>query len=151
MIYDYLEKLKETDIMKTEFEKIVFKYLNEFKSFLSKFKIFNINDQNLSKNINLEYITLCELPSDNKYEEVKLVSNNNEKNIKKNDFNENKYLMGKIQMEQYNSEILIKDSYENKKDLSFKKKEDKVKTLNIINELSKEERKYLSIEGALDE
>ena len=151
MIYDYLDKLKETDIMKTKFEKIIIKYLNEFKSFLSKFQIFNIKDQNLLNNINLESITLCELPSDEKYEEVKLYSNSNEKVVKKRDFNENKYLMGKIQMEQYNSEILIKDKYENKKDLSFKKKEDKVKTLNIINELSEEERKYLSIEGALDE
>ena len=151
MIYYYLDKLKETDIMKTQFEKIILEYLNEFKYFLSKFNIFSVKDQNLSKNINLEYITLCELPSDTKYDEVKFYNDNDEKNTKKNDFNENKYLMGRIQMEQYNSEILIKDKYENKKDLSFKKKEDKVKTLNIINEISEEERKNLSIEGVLDE
>ena len=54
-------------------------------------------------------------------------------------------------MEQYNSEILIKEKYENKKDLSFKKKEDKVKILNFINEISEGERKNLSIEGVLDE
>lgn len=43
-------------------------------------------------------------------------------------------------VEQYNSEILYTDRYENKKDLNFKKMEDKIVIVNKIKDDTEEEK-----------
>jgi len=68
--------------------------------------------------------------------------------IKNSIFIENKYF-GKTEMEQYNSEVLDSDQYENKKDLYFKERDDQLKIINTIQELTSEEKKLVSIEGII--
>ena len=72
--------------------------------------------------------------------------NNMENSYVNKSFVENKYLIGKTKIEDLESEISRTDKYENKKDLNFKEyKDDKIKIVNKIQELSEEDKKYMSI------
>ena len=146
-IHDYLNELIKTGIMKTKFGEILKKYFEEYNYFLSKFKSFSSNDLNLSKNIHLKYISKCELPSDNRKDNI--TNYDNSRNI----FNEDKNLMSNIDMEQYVTEINENekyDNYENKKDYNVENKEDNVKIINQIN-LSEKDIKLITIEGINDD
>ena len=153
LILNYINELTKTNIIYSKFNDILTKYYEEFNIYLSKFEYFKTNSQNisLSKNISLEYITKCELPFDNKYE-VEHYKNGGI-NKKNKDFIENKYLIGNAEIEEYNAEILESSKYENKKDLNFKEAQDRVKIINKvkIEEISEEQRKYISIEGIFGE
>ena len=151
-IYDYLIKLsenkKKTGFMSSKFGQILLNYSEEFESFLSKFECFKTVSKNLSNNISFEHITKCELPSDNKKENI--IYDDKEIFYNKEGINGN-YLTGKTKLEQYNSELQFNLKYENKKDLNFKKKDNRYKIINLNKEITDEERKYLSLEGILDD
>jgi hypothetical protein len=71
------------------------------------------------------------------------------KKFNNSNFIRNKYLK-KTKIEKDNSEIINIEIYENKKDLTFKEKEeDKYIIINKIQELSSKEKKYIFIEGIL--
>ena len=139
----FLDKLYETDIKNSSFGKIIFEYKKEFDNFNSVFDFFNEGKQNTSKNIHLDYITRCELPSDTK--RCYTYNNYNEipKNINKKYFDEDQTYMEQMETEQYkyNPEIIDTEyeiyenyaNFENKKDLNINKKEDNIIILNKIN------------------
>ena len=153
LIQVYLNKLTETTIMQSKFGQIIMQYKKEFDNFNSIFDLFNAGDENISnRNIHFDYITKCELPSDNIIENVPL----NKKGKNNKYYDEEQNYIEEMKMEEYNPETLELDkyeSYENKKGSNSNKNENNAKIINkkinSIN-LSEEERKYITMEGILD-
>ena len=153
LIQVYLNELTQTNIMESKFGQIIMQYKREFDNFNSIYDFFKTGEENTSKrNIHFDYITKCELPSDNIIENVPL--NKKEKNKKYYDVEQN--YIEKMKMEEFNPETLDNDkyeNYENKKGSNSNKNEYNTKIINIktnpIN-LSEEERKYITMEGILD-
>jgi hypothetical protein len=82
MIYNYINWLKTTDIMKTEFAEIIENCYEEFDNFLSKFPYFKTYGEcHKEKNLSLEYIQKCELPFDTRCEKNKPNSNKKKNSI----------------------------------------------------------------------
>ena len=146
LIYDYLKALKNTEIRMSNFGKIINSYFEDFENFLSKFPYFKIERNEYNDIISLEYIKKCELPFDDKYE-IGKPSHKKYNGVNNSIFMENKYFKDKPEFEQYNTIINNTDNYENKKDLNFKEKDDKYRIINIIEELTGQEKKYISLEG----
>ena len=148
MIHDYLLKLINTSINQSEFINPIQTCFEEFSKFISKFELLNSNKENLSELIHFEFIKKCELPSNNKLE-----INSNRVNKTKIMRNNEKYLMTKIDMENYNTTKFENNTYENKKNLTkrnFKPKDDKIKIMNDIN-LTGKEKILIAMEGTLIE
>ena len=155
LIQNYIQELTLTNIMNSKFGQVISSYMKIFNDFNSLFDYFNTNEKNiLEKNIHLDYITQCELPSEKKSENTSYninIRNNNQINI----YEEQNYI-DKMKMEQYNPDILesdIYENYQNKKEPNLNKNGDNVKIVNTKKNkthLSEEEKKVITMEGISD-
>ena len=154
IIKTYLDKLCDTNIKNTKFRPMIEKCWEVFNNFNDVLESINAGNKSKSKNIHVDCTTKCALPSNNRIENISF--NESDKNRNQIDsYNERNYI-DKLEMEQYNPEILENgdyESYENKKEINDKKKEDNIQIVYKTNKLnlSEQERKYITMEGILDD
>ena len=147
IIFNYVKKLEETNIINTKFGDIIINYMKEFDNFLSKhsyFKSSTISHINSDNNNSKDYQELKTT-----YNKIKKINRNEKININKNLFSNNLY------SKEYNYETENIKNYESQKDTIYEEKKYKDKyRIQIIENLSPEAIKSIikpiSIEGTLE-
>ena len=154
IIKTYLDKLCDTNIKNSKFRPFIEKCWEVFNNFNEVLDSINTGNKNKLKNIHIDCTTKCALPLNNRIENISF----NKSDINRNRidaYNDQNYI-DKMEMEQYNPEILENgdyENYENKKDINVKKKEDDIQIVYKVNKLNlnEQDRKYITMEGILDE